>query len=164
MKHNALQIRILALILFKTSVQNFEQHLTEKGIQLSMLQMGILRFVSHHPYTLSELSRKMMLDPSTLVPSINALVKKGYVTRERDPNDRRRMPLLLTDEGLTLIQSQPMMCDDDPLLASLQGLGQKKVEQLQQLLREAVASLPDGEQILNEVDARHIIQIPTNLD
>jgi DNA-binding MarR family transcriptional regulator len=34
-----------------------------------------------------------MLDPSTLVPAVDALERKGLAMRGQDPNDRRRNPL-----------------------------------------------------------------------
>ena len=145
------QIRIFSSLILKVSSQMMEQCLSDEGLNLSMLQIGILRLVSHEPFTLSELSRKMLLDPSTLVPSVESLVKRGYIKKERDPNDRRRMPLSLTDEGLALLDHVHAVRHDDPLLIALQAMGQEKTQHLHDLLRDVVTHLPDGDDMLTKI-------------
>ena len=48
--------------------------------------------INLEPLTSSELSRKFQVDPSTLVPTVNGLEKRGLIYRTRDTNDRRRQP------------------------------------------------------------------------
>jgi len=161
----ALEIRILSSIITKTSRQALEQRMTEKGIALSMLQMGILHLVSHHAFTSSELSRKMMLDPSTLVPAMDALIRKGYITRKRDSDDRRRYLLFLTDAAHELLRDVHMVNDDDPLLFALEILGEDNSEQLRRLLRSVVERLPEGEAMLKEMEARlNLTKMKCNLE
>lgn len=148
------EIRILASILLKSSTQAIEKRMSEKGITLSVLQLNILRLLTIETFTNSELSRKMMLDPSTLVPSVDALVKRGYVVRHRDPNDRRRHPLSLTENGRHILHDLHIITDDDPLHQALAGLQAEDVHQLVDLLRAVVRGLPDGEHILDEVQLR----------
>ena len=150
----ALEIRILASIVTKTTRQAVEQRLSEKGIALSMLQMGILHLLNHHTFTSAELSRKMMLDPSTLVPAIDALERKAYITRQRDPDDRRRYLLLLTDTAHELLRDLHVVSDDDPLLLALHELGEVDSKQLCCLLRNVVQRLPEGETMLQEIETR----------
>ncbi|MBV7434013.1 MarR family transcriptional regulator [Cardiobacteriaceae bacterium TAE3-ERU3] len=46
---------------------------------------------------------KTFMDKATTSRAINALVERGYVSREQDSNDQRRNILALTDEGATLL-------------------------------------------------------------
>jgi DNA-binding MarR family transcriptional regulator len=150
----AFEIRILCGIIMKTSREAVEKHMAEKGVALSMLQFGILHLVSHHSFTSAELSRKMSLDPSTLFSSIEALVKRGFIHKERDVNDRRRYLLYLTDEANEFLQEIHAVHDDDPLLCALHEIGSEETELLRSRLRRVVEKLPDGESILAEMQAR----------
>lgn len=149
-----IEIRILASIMMKISTQALEQYLASQDINVSALQYGILRLLSFESYTISELSKKMLLDPSTLVPTVDALVKKGYVQRERDPLDRRRMPLRLTESGRSVLHDTPINPHDDPLHRALEGMSEADVTSLLDLLRRVVLHLPEGESILTEMQAR----------
>ena len=48
------------------------------------------------------MSRQASLDTSTVGDVVNRLIERGYVVRSRDPEDRRRNLLTLTDEGSRL--------------------------------------------------------------
>jgi DNA-binding MarR family transcriptional regulator len=151
----ALEIRVMMMTIGKISRQVMEQRLAESGMEISGLQCGILHYLSHEgDHTLSELSKKFILDPSTLVPVVDSLARKGLVKRGRDPNDRRRIPLSITGEGADLIEQFKMISDDDPALLGLQKMGDDDARQLLTLLRELVRHLPDGEELLESVQSR----------
>ena len=59
-----------------------------------------------------DVSRALLLDPSTLTPILRKLEQKGYLARARDPKDERSLSIRLTEAGLALRQ-----------LAFLQHLG-----------------------------------------
>ena len=88
---------------------------------------------------------------TTLVPTIDSLERKGFVLRQRDPNDRRRVPISLTEEGTKLIHEISMVGDDDPILSSLQKIGLNDSEKLVELIRKLVSHLKEGEEILEVV-------------
>ena len=46
-----------------------------------------------------DVSRALLLDPSTLTPILRTLEKKGFLARERDPMDERRVRITLTEAG-----------------------------------------------------------------
>lgn len=50
-----------------------------------------------------DLSRLLNLDPTTVVAVVDELEDKGYVERRRNPADRRRYILGLTDAGRTVL-------------------------------------------------------------
>ena len=49
-----------------------------------------------------ELSRALLLDPSTLTPVLKKLEQKGYLARSRDPEDERSLIVALTEAGAAL--------------------------------------------------------------
>jgi DNA-binding MarR family transcriptional regulator len=142
----ALEIRILAKTLASIATRSLEQHLQEHGAPISSLQHGVMRLLCHHQHTSSELSRKMNLDPATLVPVIDALERHGYVQRGKDPSDRRRSPLLLTEAGADLLARVPVFNRSDTLACALVSLGAEPTRELLRLLRELIGSMaPDRE-------------------
>lgn len=150
----AMEVRILTAIVTKKALRALERRLDLASIGVSGLQYGIMHALSAHEQTISELSHKFMLDPSTLVPAVDALERKGFAKRGTDPNDRRRAPISLTERGAELATCVPMVDEDDPLVHSLHRMGDVQCEQLLALLRELVRNMPEGEDILQRVSTR----------
>ncbi len=150
----AIEIRFLTAIITKVAGEALEQRLETHCGGLSHLQFGIMLALSFEDLTISELSRKFRLTPSTLVPAVDALERKGLARRQRDPADRRRAPIGLTERGREVILHVPAVDSSDPLLESLSVLGPDHSRQLLELLREVVRHMPDGENILREVKVR----------
>jgi DNA-binding MarR family transcriptional regulator len=59
--------------------------------------LGLLH--DHGPMTQRELGTTMNVDPSILVTLLNPLETDGYLSRDRDPTDRRRHLVNLTPAG-----------------------------------------------------------------
>jgi DNA-binding MarR family transcriptional regulator len=57
--------------------------------------------------SLSELSKKMYLHPSTVTGVVDRLEKKGYVFRDRGQKDRRIVKVQLTPSGKQLVKKAP---------------------------------------------------------
>lgn len=51
------------------------------------------------PLKVSELSRRLSLEPATLSPLLKRLESGGMVTRDRDPHDDRALAVSLTPKG-----------------------------------------------------------------
>ncbi|MCH1981861.1 MarR family transcriptional regulator [Ruminococcus sp. OA3] len=51
------------------------------------------------PMNMSSIAKKMLVTMGTLTISMNSLVKKGYVLRERSEEDRRVVFIRLTEKG-----------------------------------------------------------------
>ncbi|MEP7291279.1 MAG: MarR family transcriptional regulator [Chloroflexota bacterium] len=148
------EIRILASILTRIAHRSVEEQFSAHKAEISGLQYGILRTLSHESLTLSELSRRFILDPSTLVPVIQTLERKRLVTRNRDESDRRRWMLALTEEGSDLIRDVPLLHEDDLLFQCLGEMGAEKSYDLLNLLREVVKKMPEGAEMLESVTSR----------
>ena len=137
----AVEVRVLAAIVNKMAIRDLEQRLEACNAGVSCLQYGVLQFLRHHHGTISELSRKMMLAPPTLVPVVDALEQKGLVERGRDPQDRRRTPLLLTASGLETLERMPLVDSADSVVHSLKSMGDAKTQTLTELLHELVGHM-----------------------
>ena len=85
----ALETRMLVTVAAKTARHALEQRPELAGADIGWLQFGILRVLCRGEKTLSELSRRFLLDPSTLVSSVDALERKKLIKRGHDPRDRR---------------------------------------------------------------------------
>jgi len=129
-------IRLLILMVIKTSMRDLDRRLEASGTGISGLQFGVMRLLSQESATISELSGRMLLAPATLVPVVDALERKGFVQRGSDPRDRRRIPLMLTDSGLEVITRVSFTSDHDSLTQGLASLGREKSRHLQALLYE----------------------------
>ena len=73
------------------------------------------------------------LDPTNLVAILNDLEERGYAKRRRDPDDRRRHLVEVTDKGVAVIEKVSEVMDgvEDDLL---DGLEPAEREQLNGLL------------------------------
>jgi DNA-binding MarR family transcriptional regulator len=150
----AIEARILMMMLIKVSARSTEHFLETNQCNVTALQLGVLRALSHKQLTLSELSKNFTLDPSTLVPVVDALEGKGYVQRQRDPHDRRRVPLMLTDEGSALLYDAMRAMDVDPVVAAIEGMGAEQRDVFLETLRAIMTQVPDGVSMMAEMQER----------
>ncbi|GGM67369.1 MarR family winged helix-turn-helix transcriptional regulator [Dactylosporangium sucinum] len=68
--------------------------------EVTSTQFAVLSAIASTPQTdQNSLSRQVSLDTSTVGDVVNRLLERGYVVRSRDPDDRRRNVLSLTEEG-----------------------------------------------------------------
>jgi DNA-binding MarR family transcriptional regulator len=154
-RRTAMEIHMLGFAAAKTTLLAMESQGLLAEANISMLQFRVLRTLRRRPYTISELSPILMVDPSTLVSVVDALERKGLAARGRDPSDRRRVPISLTEEGARITAGHPSKSPfadrENPLLQSIDAMGPERAELLLTLLRELVSHLPDGEGILKHV-------------
>lgn len=62
-------------------------------------QYRMLEMIHREPRTLSALAAIHRVTPSTMSRSVDVLVRKAWVARRHDSNDRRQVILTITDEG-----------------------------------------------------------------
>lgn len=63
--------------------------------------LGALRLLAHQePKSQLQVAQMLSIDRTTMVALLDALERKGVVTRRPDPADRRRNVVELTQEGL----------------------------------------------------------------
>jgi DNA-binding MarR family transcriptional regulator len=140
----ASEIQIFAALLLKFFGQGLEERLREQGERISSLQHAILRMLQFDTLTISEISQRMGLDPSTLVRAVDALERRDLARRGSDPYDRRRHPITITEKGTDLIAAVPVIAAEDPALQALESVGIKAATSLRDLLRELMEEFPEG--------------------
>jgi DNA-binding MarR family transcriptional regulator len=71
----------------------------------TLTQVNILSGLREKDMTMKELSEYMTISKQQMTPLIDKLVKKGFVTRKSDPDDRRMVIITLTQDGIDLLDS-----------------------------------------------------------
>ena len=143
---DALEVLILTSIVAKEGRQDTEQRLRSFGADITAPQYRLLRQLQQGRFTIQELSRLMMVEPATLVPMVDSLERHGMVKRTRDPNDRRRMPVDLTEVGRERLSQVPFVHESDPIARYLSALPESERREFLLRLRELVDVL-HGSQI-----------------
>jgi len=67
--------------------------------QMTEEQFQVLRRIRKGSTSVSALAEASQTSRSAVSKAVDALVRRGLVTRSQDPDDRRNVPLALTDEG-----------------------------------------------------------------
>jgi DNA-binding MarR family transcriptional regulator len=72
---------------------------------ISMPQLRVLWFISVHPgCSLSSAADDLTVTKAAASDLVDRLVKKGFVSRVEDPQERRKVLLTLTEDGTKLLQ------------------------------------------------------------
>lgn len=92
--------------------------LRQKGVQLSMTEVHVLEAVRNVDVpTMGNVAHKLRVTLGTLTTSVNVLVKKGHISRERDESDRRKVYLKLTDNAHRVLKIHDEFHDE--MIASI---------------------------------------------
>lgn len=67
--------------------------------ELSLRQLSALYIIEHEPTTPGQLARRLMVTPAVVTGLIDRLERRGFVRRESESDDRRRIHLELTEAG-----------------------------------------------------------------
>ena len=89
---------------------------------LSDAQLAVLTHLSFHgPCSLGALAERERVTAPSMNATVNRLAEAGLVRRESDPDDGRRVRILITDEGARLVGETIRRRDDwvDAALAEL---------------------------------------------
>lgn len=160
----AAEIRILMRILTKLAHQEFAEHLENCGVGISTPHYGVMRLLKLHPYTIKELSKHMVVEPASLVPIVDVLERKTFVRRTTDPSDRRRTPLILTDEGDQLLTNLPLMPLSSPYMKTLDEMGEERIKGLLGGLRELAMGMSDNTEMVTELEKTVRMQVGENVE
>jgi DNA-binding MarR family transcriptional regulator len=96
--------------------------------------------------SVSVLARDLGVDPAAIFRLVAGLSEVGFVSRERDPRDKRRQPVMLTDKGrdLMLAFHQKAHDGESTLTGALDPESVKSATRVLKALREALESAVPG--------------------
>jgi DNA-binding MarR family transcriptional regulator len=117
---------------------------TAHGLKPRQFQiLGLLH--DHGGLAQRELMEVMGIDPGILVTLLNPLEAEGLVTRDRDPDDRRRHLVTLTRVGekKLVAASRAQKETEDELFVSLTGDQREQLRTLLVDLRDALGTDPE---------------------
>lgn len=88
--------------------------------------------------SLGEVARALHLSQATITGIVDRLEAKKLIARLRDPADKRRVRVVLTDSGKQLLESAPPVLQEH-FTAALQGLADWEQHQILSSLQRVVA-------------------------
>ena len=116
----------------RITMHRFTEALEPFGIRPRQLA-ALIELRDHGELTQQSLCGQLHLDPTNLVAILNELEQDGYATRRRDPEDRRRHLVEVSNKGIAVIEKVSEVMDgvEDDLL---EGFEPGEREQLETLL------------------------------
>ncbi len=128
------------------SANHFENIMRKllNDFDLSHEQFNVLRILrGNHPdaYELNEIRDRMLNSWSNVSRLVEKLRKKGYVTRQPKQENRRKVEIKITDEGLTFLDEIVQQLTTDELME--QTLDPDKAKTLSALLDEIRTNLDE---------------------
>ena len=112
---------------------------TDERLGIKLRQLMLLSYLrAGAPAPQQQLCESLWLDPNNCVLLLNELEEMGYVERRRDPADRRRHMVDITDEGRVALERAERAQEEigDELLSALSD---EERATLRSLLSRAVA-------------------------
>lgn len=100
-------------------------------LDLSLPQYRVLALLGDGSTASSVLARRLAVSPPTVTAVVDGLVARGLVERRADPQDRRRLTLLLTRDGKRL-------------LAAADAAGEARLDEIAGFLDDPPAALAAG--------------------
>lgn len=107
---------------------------SRRGSDLSVMQFRTLVYLNLYPgASLSALAEHLGLTLPTVSQMINSLVRKGMVSRQESPTDRRYVVLSLTSQGNTLLEKS-LTGTQSHLSEILSGLAAEEMGSVHQVM------------------------------
>lgn len=140
-------LRKLIFCLLKKSHVHLGHELKKVNAGITPMQYAILIHLDKKEFTLNELSHHLANKPPTLIPAIDYLEQSGYIKREQDTEDRRKVNLIITAKGKEVLKKVPSGHLSDFLHKGIKKLGKERTETLISLLKELSDAVDDERQM-----------------
>ena len=103
----------LLVVVFNQILSIESEYIRKKGVTLSMTEVHVLEAIKNvETPIMSKVAKKLRVTMGTLTASINILVKKGYVYREKVDSDKRKVLLSLSEKALPVLNIHDAFHDD----------------------------------------------------
>src|SRR3954469_13360634 len=122
---------LLMIKLGRITMHRFTEALEPFGIRPRHVA-ALIELRDRGELTQQSLCGQLHLDPTNLVAILNELEDRGYATRRRDPEDRRRHLVEVSKKGLAVIDKVSEVMDgvEDELLAGFEPAEREQLEGL----------------------------------
>ena len=122
---------LLMIKLGRITTHRFSEALEPFGIRPRHLA-ALIELRDSGQVTQQSLCGALHLDPTNLVAILNELEQRGYATRRRDPEDRRRHLVEVSKKGIAVIEKVSQVMDgvEADLLDGLEPAERKRLEGL----------------------------------
>src|SRR4051795_9415542 len=122
---------LLMIKLGRITSHRFTQALEPFGIRPRHMA-ALIELRDRGELTQQSLCGQLHLDPTNLVAILNELEERGYATRRRDPDDRRRHLVEVSKKGIAVIEKVSEVMDgvEDDLLDGLEAPEREELEGL----------------------------------
>jgi MarR family transcriptional regulator, organic hydroperoxide resistance regulator len=119
------------------AIQDYSQEVSQE-FGITGPQLWALKTIyAEESLSLSELSKKMYLHPSTVTGVVDRLEKKGYVFRDRGQEDRRVVKVQLTPSGKQLVKKAPNPVQGK-MIYGLRKMNQGELEKIHEAVEKLV--------------------------
>lgn len=122
------------LISLRKIIQAIDQHsiVLKKNFGLTGPQLVTLQAVSYYaPISVTQVSKIVSLSQASVTDITQRLEKKGYLSRNRSANDKRKTDIVPTQKGIAMLDAVP------PLLQERFTMRFSKLERWEQLMIES---------------------------
>src|SRR5438132_3991078 len=122
---------LLMIKLGRITMHRFTEALEPFGIRPRHVA-ALIELRDRGELTQQSLCGQLHLDPTNLVAILNELEQRGYATRRRDPEDRRRHLVEVSEAGIAVIEKVSEVMDgvEDELLDGLEPAEREQLEGL----------------------------------
>jgi DNA-binding MarR family transcriptional regulator len=131
-----------ALVLLTRLARLVYRRATEDILGMRVKQLAALSYLRQFPgVSQRQVGEAMHLDANNCVLLLNDIEAAGWGERRRDPEDRRRHIVEITDEGLRALERAERALDglEDEVLGALSA---DERDALREMLAKAVADVP----------------------
>src|SRR6266516_1928685 len=144
---------LLMIKLGRITMHRFTDALEPFGIRTRHLA-ALIELRDRGELTQQSLCGQLHLDPTNLVAILNELEQRGYATRRRDPEDRRRHLVEISKKGIAVIEKVSEVMDgvEDDLLDGLEPAEREHLEGLLTSIWERSGGYEAWSQVAAEAD------------
>jgi DNA-binding MarR family transcriptional regulator len=142
---------LLMIKLGRITMHRFTQALDPFGVRPRHVA-ALIELRDRGELTQQSLCGQLHLDPTNLVTILNELEERGYATRRRDPEDRRRHLVEISKAGLAVIDKVSEVMDgvEGELLEDLDPAERRELEGLLTSIWERSGGYEAWSQVANE--------------
>jgi DNA-binding MarR family transcriptional regulator len=117
-----------------------QKNISEKIGDMTVDQGLVLIFLKEYPtLTQKEIAKLVFKDNASMTRMINTMVKKKYLKRFMNTEDRRRYKIEITATGMQVLESLPPIIHHNRN-SSLKGITKNELEQLERILDKIKAN------------------------